>query len=603
MLPLGLVSTMSQQAKSPLLLYPQEVALAVDAASRDEAVADRYHIAYIVMYLLGIAALTPWNAMITPIDYLHLRVAGSAFEQSFESVLTTSFTCIAFSTLLCMQKLQGFVSIQARVVFPLLLLIAIFSVLTGLALAPLGLPDAELLDSLEKGASSQFFALVGSGMLCGVGQAILTGSSMAYASLFASGPYLQAVSVGNGIAGLGITLASLFIALPGFSADCKDNGHQSAEALLPTLRAAPLVSDSAQIAHARETIRSAALYFGVSVVVLTACLISFFVVESLPFTKARKRMNARAASSAASSSSSPATYTTGMDGGGSHEQGVQDSSCLQGACVVAHSSSGAPRDLQVADTLHGTAPLGGVDTAGTSGTASGAGDLRMDEQSSLAPRASPWQFAISIALVYSVTISIFPSLTSTIIAAPYTNSSEAHNEMSLAVPARDGRGAFPAAWCEWSHLFVPLGFVLFNLGDMIGRASPCILRSPTGILLVAVSRITFGPLFMLCHTAQGGGLQLPLFWGTDVMPFVFIACFSVTNGWLTSSIFVSMAERITDAATRESCTTLVVTMLNGGICMGAALSFLVRYLDCTKSPANDFDCNPFISPPFNASAG
>ena len=46
--------------------------------------------------------------MIHAIEYLHLRVAGSAFEQSFESVLTTTFTWIAFATLLCMQKFQNY---------------------------------------------------------------------------------------------------------------------------------------------------------------------------------------------------------------------------------------------------------------------------------------------------------------------------------------------------------------------------------------------------------------------------------------------------------------------------------------------------------------
>ena len=37
-------------------------------------------------------------------------------------------------------------------------------------------------------------------------------------------------------------------------------------------------------------------------------------------------------------------------------------------------------------------------------------------------------------------------------------------------------------------------------------------------------------------------------------------------------------------------------MLNGGIAVGAALSFLVRFIDCTPTPDNNF-CNPFYTPP------
>ena len=35
--------------------------------------------------------------------------------------------------------------------------------------------------------------------------------------------------------------------------------------------------------------------------------------------------------------------------------------------------------------------------------------------------------------------------------------------------------------------------------------------------------------------------------------------------------------------------------------VGSALAFWVRYLDCTPSAANGFDCNPFFSQPLNVS--
>ena len=549
----------------------------------DEVVADRYWAAYIIMHLLGIAALTPWNAMITPIEYLHLRVAGSAFEQSFESVLTTTFTWIAFATLLCMQKFQNYFSVRVRIIGPLILLICIFSILAGLALMPLATPNPELLGSLKDEASGQFFALIACGMLCGVGQAILTGSSMAYASLYASGSYLQAVSVGNGIAGLAVTVSSLVITLPGVANACSTASSLTTRVASDDITAAHTrdiitASDDMTAAHARDIIAAAATYFSVSVAVLVTCLGAFLVVERLPFTRACKRLNARTAAAGAANT---------ID---------RNNSSWSGALVEGASSSQvvvAPDGDSYASPPPGATGINTHPDVGL-GTSPGDDGSCNDQRGNGEPTAVLWKHAASVCIVYAVTIAIFPSLTSTIIAAPYQNQTS-----SL---AHDANTRTPSSWCVWSHLFVPIGFVLFNLGDMIGRAAPCIMRSSRGIVCAALARIAFAPLFMMCYTAQGSAMQLPVFWGTDTMPLCVMTIFAVSNGWLTSSIFVAVAEQINDATQRESATTLIVTMLNCGICIGASLSFLVRYLDCTPSATNSFDCNPFISRHTNSSA-
>jgi hypothetical protein len=113
--------------------------------------------------------------------------------------------------------------------------------------------------------------------------------------------------------------------------------------------------------------------------------------------------------------------------------------------------------------------------------------------------------------VYIVTIAIFPALTVTI--APSGGS------------------------CASKQLFTPFGFVIFNLGDTIGRNLPCLLSRPSTILTAVVSRVVFAPLFMLCYTGSGdaaGPLQLPIFEGTDVMPFVIMSASMTSNGLLSS---------------------------------------------------------------------
>jgi len=190
-----------------------------------------------------------------------------------------------------------------------------------------------------------------------------------------------------------------------------------------------------------------------------------------------------------------------------------------------------------------------------------------------------WKWCLSIWLVYVVTIAIFPSLTVTIVAE--------------------------GGSCAWQDLFGPLGFVLFNLGDTIGRNLPCLLSSTTTILTAVGSRLAFAPFFMLCYTGSGdaaGPLQLPTFAGTDALPLGLMLFFSMSNGWLTSSVMVSsQREGVMPATRRQQGATLLVLFLNTGIFVGAALSFLVRFLNCTPSDANGHDCNPFLTPATNSS--
>ena len=92
-----------------------------------------------------------------------------------------------------------------------------------------------------------------------------------------------------------------------------------------------------------------------------------------------------------------------------------------------------------------------------------------------------------------------------------------------------------------------------------------------------------------------------LFAGDDAFALLIMALFSVSNGWITSSVFVASQTAIRPAA-RNPAASLLVCMLNGGIAVGAALDFVVRFLDCTPNAANGHSCNPFVKPPLNVTA-
>ena len=130
------------------------------------------------------------------------------------------------------------------------------------------------------------------GVFCGIGQAFLSGSAMAYASIFAQPRYLQAVSGGQGIAGLTVTLASMFIALPDIGRTCASSATNA------TASAAAYAATDASLTttHARALLGSAVVYFGGACGVTLLCILGFLAMEALPFTKARKMTEVRAKS-------------------------------------------------------------------------------------------------------------------------------------------------------------------------------------------------------------------------------------------------------------------------------------------------------------------
>lgn len=193
----------------------------------DEAVPDRWWLAYLVMYGLGVGSLLPWNALITPAEYFQLRLRPP-FQSSFESILSVSFTSTSFVMVLLLQRLQHFLSLRVRIYGGLTLLLLSLGTLLVLAITPLLSERDDLLDTLENGATTQAIALFVCGALCGIGQAFMTVSTMSYAAIFRRPSYLQAVSGGQGVAGLSITIANAVLVMPGAVGECERGNHGSA---------------------------------------------------------------------------------------------------------------------------------------------------------------------------------------------------------------------------------------------------------------------------------------------------------------------------------------------------------------------------------------
>jgi equilibrative nucleoside transporter 1/2/3 len=124
------------------------------------------------------------------------------------------------------------------------------------------------------------------------------------------------------------------------------------------------------------------------------------------------------------------------------------------------------------------------------------------------------------------------------------------------------------------EVFIPLAFLVWNVGDLLGRISINIrffvLRKGPTLLLVAFLRGGFLPLYLLCNIRGKGALIKSDTFYLFVVQFLFGA----TNGWLSSLCMTEAGERV-DEGEREASGGFMALNLVAGLTVGSLLSFTV----------------------------
>lgn len=114
-------------------------------------------------------------------------------------------------------------------------------------------------------------------------------------------------------------------------------------------------------------------------------------------------------------------------------------------------------------------------------------------------------------------------------------------------------------------LFISLHFLLFNVGDWIGRTLPlwqsCQIFSSRLLLLFAFVRTGFIPAFLLYGTL----------FNSDLLFFVLLLLFSVSNGWLTSLVFMAAPQHQSQPALIGKTMSFFLVL---GLALGGMTSFL-----------------------------
>ncbi|XP_077537597.1 equilibrative nucleoside transporter 1-like isoform X3 [Haemaphysalis longicornis] len=163
-----------------------------------------------------------------------------------------------------------------------------------------------------------------------------------------------------------------------------------------------------------------------------------------------------------------------------------------------------------------------------------------------------WMYFASIALIFWVTLSIFPAV------------------MVLIVSTHADSGSIMS-----TKLFLPIsGFLVFNVGDLVGRIVSGFLPLPASwrrtLFALCLSRVVFIPLFLLCNAYPR--YNLPVLFESDTAFVVLMVFFSVSNGYLVTPA-LTHASKSTATENQEMAGSMAAVFLGLGLLLGSVSSY------------------------------
>lgn len=126
------------------------------------------------------------------------------------------------------------------------------------------------------------------------------------------------------------------------------------------------------------------------------------------------------------------------------------------------------------------------------------------------------------------------------------------------------------------EVFIPLGFLSWNAGDLAGRMlcggafNAGLRRRPRALFLFGCCRFAVLPLYLLCNLHGEGAVV-----GSDLFYLVVVQVpFGLSNGWLASNAMMAAAEGVEEGE-REAAGGFMGLCLVAGLAVGSLLSFAV----------------------------
>lgn len=166
-----------------------------------------------------------------------------------------------------------------------------------------------------------------------------------------------------------------------------------------------------------------------------------------------------------------------------------------------------------------------------------------------------WVLALSVCLVFAVTIGIFPAVTADVKSTVAGDSS-------------------------WGMYFIPVScFLLFNMFDWAGRSITTRFMWPGKdsklLPIMVAARLIFWPLFMMCNVIPRQ--YMPNLLNHDAWYICIMIIFALSNGYL-ASLCMCFGPKKVDGYEAETAGAIMAFFLSLGLALGAGFSFPLRIL-------------------------
>ncbi|KAG0327979.1 hypothetical protein BGZ99_006478 [Dissophora globulifera] len=528
--------------------------------------ADPWRISYWIMAFQGASMLLPWNVFITAQGFFKQKFAGSPYENNFQNYFSIAFMStnllVVGSSILIQKQAPG----TTHIIGSLLLNAFVFlSVLISIQ------------SDYEVEPTTYFYFATTMLSLSAISTSMVQNGMFGLASKF-TGHHVQGVMLGQGLAGAGVALSQIITQILS-----PPKGSSYTEDFLDPLSLAGRGGHGGGggrhrkegVEHSAFLFFSFALCFTVVSVLAQAILIRLPIYDFYTEDQPRQPIEFLAPPS-------PSYGSLSVVNGSVFANDARRNSTSSMASAVT-TATVTPAMVAESNRRHAeeVAHQQEVERVNHSrSTSLGATALATDESAlqvmhDIYPKRKSHPLLIlyiSITLVFGLTLSLFPSLTALV-------------ESINTAPDRPR---------ILGDLFVPLHFLIYNMGDWIGKALPSFafftpnVQHPTRrqqlrYLVSALARFVFIPIFLTANLPISPEKRLlPLLIQRDEFWFALVFLFALSNGYIGSIIMMVGPACVMGGEKKARAGVKLGFWLTTGLALGSAASFSVRALMCAR---------------------
>ncbi|KAF9119696.1 hypothetical protein BGW39_000113 [Mortierella sp. 14UC] len=516
--------------------------------------ADPWRISYWIMVIQGASMLLPWNVFITAQGFFKLKFTGSPYEDNFQNYFSIGFMgtnlLVVGSSILIQKQAPGTTHIIGSLLLNAAVFLAILvSIQTDRTIDP----------------TSYFFFAMTMLSLSAISTSIVQNGMFGLASKF-TGRHVQGVMFGQGLAGAGVAISQIVtqILSPPKGSTYTDDllaGHGGGGGRK---------NKSEGLEHSAFLFFMFALGYTLFAVLAQALLIRLPIYEF--YTEEQRLQPIQFLAPPSPSSNSLRQEAIDLRRNSTSSAVSVATAVTITPAMIAETNR---RQAEEAAEQREAERQSHYRSTSLGATALATDDSAMQLMLDIYPKKKKHPLVvlyISIALVFALTLSLFPSLTALV-------------ESTNTAPDRAR---------VFGDLFVPLHFLIYNVGDWTGKALPSFVffapntthptrRQQLRYLLGSFGRFVFIPIFLTANLPIPESTRLlPLLIQRDEVWFVLVFLFALSNGYLGSLIMMVGPACVLGGENKARAGVKLGFWLTAGLAIGSVASFGVRELMCVR---------------------